>query len=539
MARIKAKKLERHLAAIKLAVKVLYKRKQKLHEFFKEHQTYEGDLRRRKENIKTLFKNFGSKRRKSFGSGYYFIEEDQAWYYRNPLGNLTKNRLPDKFVTDFGDDLGKIFRSDIWLILRNCKKALAMCSVDDLAPEVLERLEQRKDWNKLRYAVQTVLDLFPSLKYSYSSSLPSTCKGINDIQLVISDKGKVRIANIARSHSIWLDPIDSPKELFKYRLRINKIIDWSYRQNFVPVMMTLTTYHRWHNLEGLIRLLSDSWNDVFSHRDGKKRTSFVDMKGWVRRMEITINDGDENSTNAGWHPHYHAIIMIPKDKLKNLSDLEQEWRDAWVKAVCKNFKKIFDEEIDESYIPAFREHGLVFSRYSRGIYKDQLRHVDSGDYLAKIMGYDKPEVFGGDTEMTGDQLKNSKTPFDLMLDSSLPACNVDLWLEYALATKGVPAFKFSKSLEKQVNAYFDEHPELDKTNHPCPDESAVASITQEVYQILYRNFQLDALKQKVTEGYDAVCSWLNDTFVALGVPELCNSPFTMPTRPKPPDDCYV
>lgn len=536
MARIKLDKLKRHLDSVTGKVQNFYRQNRKFQDFLNTHKEYGERFQRMADNIHNFFKGCGSKRRKSFGSGYYFVEENQAWYLRNPLGKLTNSRLPDKFVTDFGNDDGKLSRSDAWLILRNAKKALAMCSVDDLDPEILERLEQRKDWNKLRYAVQTVLDLFPSLKYSYSSSLPTTCKGIGGIQLVISDKGKVRIANVARSHSIWLDPIDSPKELFKYRLRINKIIDWSYRQNFVPVMMTLTTYHRWHNLEGLIRLLSDSWNDVFSHRDGKKRTSFVDMKGWVRRMEITINDGDENSTNAGWHPHYHAIIMVPRAKLQQLSELEQEWRDVWVKAVCKNFKKIFDEEIDESYIPAFREHGLVFSRYNKGKYKGQLRHVDSGDYLAKIMGYDKPEVFGGDTEMTGDQLKHSKTPFDLMLDSSLPACNVDLWLEYALATKGVPAFKFSKSLEKQVKAYFNEHPELDKANHPCPDETAVASITQEVYQILYRNFQLDALKQKVTEGYDAVCSWLNDTFVALGVPELCNSPFTMPTRPKPPDD---
>lgn len=43
-------------------------------------------------------------------------------------------------------------------------------------------------------------------------------------------------------------------------------------------------------------------------------------------MEITINDGDENSTNAGWHNHYHAIILVPENKLKYLSDVEGVYR---------------------------------------------------------------------------------------------------------------------------------------------------------------------------------------------------------------------
>lgn len=536
LARIKLAKLKRHLDSVTGKVQNFYRQNRKFQDFLNTHKEYGERFQRMADNIHNFFKGCGSKRRKSFGSGYYFVEENQAWYLRNPLRNLTNSLLPDKFVTDFGDDDGKLSRSDAWLVLRNAKKALSFCSIDKLEPEFRERLEQRRDWNKFRYAAQTVLDLFPSLKHSYSSTLPATCNGGGGLKLVMSEKGKVRFAGVARSHSIWLDPIDSPKELFKYRLRIDRVIDWTYRQKFVPIMVTFTTFHRWHPLRELIDVLQDSWKDMFSYIPGKRRALDVDMKGWLRRLEITINDGDETSTNAGWHPHFHALILVPQDKLEHLSDMEQDWRDAWVHYVCKNFKKILGEEIDDSYIPAFREHGLVFSRYNHGKYKGQLRPVKSGKYLAKIMGCDNAEVFGGDTELTGDKLKNSKSPFDLMLDSSLPAGNIDLWLEYALATKGLPAFKFSKDLENNVKAYFDEHPQFDRTNHDCPTENVIAFVEQSVYQLLYRNFKLDDLKQKVTEGFDSLCDWFKETFTELGVPELCTSPFAMPVKPKPPPD---
>ena len=72
------------------------------------------------------------------------------------------------------------------------------------------------------------------------------------VDIVSSEKDgnqTVRMEDVCRSHSIWLDPIDTPKELYKWRLRIQKAIAWSYLNDFVPVMMTLTIYHRWNNLD--------------------------------------------------------------------------------------------------------------------------------------------------------------------------------------------------------------------------------------------------------------------------------------------------
>ena len=114
----------------------------------------------------------------------------------------------------------------------------------------------------------------------------------------------------------------------------------------------------------------------------------------MRRTEITINDGDDNTTNAGRHPHYHTILIVPKDKLQQLSDVEQQWRDAWADAVCKHYEKIVGEKIDKFYIPAFRLHGLIllakknqgkkFARAAFGFANDNIAEFDNLSEVANF-----------------------------------------------------------------------------------------------------------------------------------------------------------
>ena len=511
------------------------------------------------DGIKSMFNMGESKRRSHLGLGVADWESSQSWYYRNPIAIWldSEKKVPDKLVSDFQDEFGKIPFRERHVLLRSVKKALAMRTYEDLPERIREKTDQRRDWNKKNRSTSNLLEqYFPSLQFSYSTPLPVAYRK-GSVDLVVSEKGdgkgdkklKAHVADIARSHSIWLDPVDAPKELYKYKLRINRVIDWAYNQGYVPIMMTLTTYHRWHYLDELRIVLREAWKDFFSSYAGRKRVAKVDLQGWVRRLEITINDSDKMdfstgeilvddgkpAFNSGWHPHFHAILVVPKDKVQLLSDLEQDWRNAWVECVQKQFVRVFGEEIDSSYLPAFRQHGLVFSRLSKNCSKGKkgdLRPVDTSDYLAKIMGYDSPEVYGGDSEMTASDTKNSKIPFDLVRDVSLPASNVDLFVEYAFATKGVPAFRFSGGLEDKVNAYFEAHPEKAKSSdNGSFVSSVIGSLNNDIYRLLCRNFLLDDLKKKIAEGYDALCSWLKDTFVELGVPELCDCPFALPRPP--------
>ena len=506
------------------------------------------------DELKDIFNMSESKRRSRLGVGVAKWAEEQAWYFSNLLSSAVEQPLPE---TLYG--IGRITRKNPFALLRRSKEFLAMRSIDDLPPAIRDWLDQRYPWNKEQRSAKTLLDLFTALKHSYSSLLPIAHRSGN-VDLVVSEQGKARVPELARSHSIWLDPVDAPKELYKYRLRIQDCITWGYDSGFVPVMMTLTVFHRWHECKRLLRVIKKAWSSMFSGSKWRRFAERAGLEDYIRRLEITINDGnnvsspipsrlncsesmknrgtrtpDDNNyqlaTNAGWHPHFHAIWFVPKDKLEVLSDMEEELRDAWVCCVRKQFKKEFGEDIDESYLPAFRNHGLWFSRYKSGPFKGQLRPVSDGSYLAKIMGYDSAHVFGGDSEMTDSTLKDSKIPFDLLLE--VTASNVDLFCEYAIATKGVAAFTFSKGLQDKVDAYLELFPSkrASKFTQQRPAEKLVATIRRDVYQFIQRNSLYPMLLKKISEGYDALCSWLKQVYVDFGVPDLCDCPFAMPRPP--------
>ena len=65
------------------------------------------------DELKEIFNMSESKRRSRLGVGVAKWEGNQPWYYRNPLADWLGNKrpekkdgevLPDKFVTQFGDE---------------------------------------------------------------------------------------------------------------------------------------------------------------------------------------------------------------------------------------------------------------------------------------------------------------------------------------------------------------------------------------------------------------------------------------------------
>ena len=110
----------------------------------------------------------------------------------------SQSRLSEVLGTDKLEDKNR------WKLLRRSKKLLAMRTVP---LELAERLDLRRKWNLHRNVV-TLLDCFPALKYSYSSLRG---KELNGAVSVFSNGQSVRIDDIARSHSIRLDPVDSPR----------------------------------------------------------------------------------------------------------------------------------------------------------------------------------------------------------------------------------------------------------------------------------------------------------------------------------------
>ena len=536
---------------------------------------------------------FNSKRRSRLGVGVEKFDGECPRYYRTSPSAPLFVELPSELL---GSKV--LTRKDKWEMFLRAKLYFSLRLVEDF--DSLLGLDWRRVWNKEnpKRPVETMLDLFPSLKFAHESLLPLTARlrkhGIDPksvdwrnspwysqvlrnavkekeslfcdaaqvvkfpevptakdlflheyVDIVASEKNgneTIRMEDVCRSHSIWLDPIDAPKELYKWKLRIQKAITWAYLNGYVPAMMTLTIYHRWNDLDSLLRVLQNSWDKfLVSGRPAQKRQAEMGLVGNIRRLEITINDGDENfdgngkpKTNAGWHPHFHVLLFVPKDKFETVSDMEVQMKKDWVEIVAKQFRAEFGEEIDASFMPALERCGLYLSRYNKGEHKGELRPVKDSIYLDKIYGYDPINVYGGDSEIAADSFKNSKIPFDLLRE--VTAANIDLWCEYAIATKGMAALRISRPLAKKINEYFDAHPDKNPIPKDLPPSKVVAHLEATIYRLFYRNFLIPQLKAKAAEGFEALRSWVKDKMVELGVSALCDDPTALPRPPNSVDD---
>ena len=483
-----------------------------------------------------------NKRRKELGVEVHqfgdaldvFFSESNSRYIRDLATN------PD-LVSQFFVGNGHFERSDRMNLLRRSKLFLARRAFADLSECDKPKLYGAK--NK----IVTVLDCFPSLKYSYSSSLPPRVvmknhgipedfygrRGPGDVQyfdVCCAPDGsskKARMSDVSRSANIRLDPMDSPRQLFIYRCRIRRCIAWAYSVGLVPIMMTLTVFHRWNPLRSLLRVISRSWDRFFaSGRPAVSRTRRMGVQAYIRRLEETItNGGDFCDYNSGWHPHYHVILFVPADKVSVISDMEDELRSDWFEIVNHFFEMEFGEAIDSSYVDAFKRHGLVFSRYTSfdavPVFKKSdshlrlpIRPVDDSEYMAKAFGCSPYVMYSGDSEMTSGYVKNSRIPFDLLCDDT--AENNDLWVEYALATKGIRSFVFSRGLSGRVQSYFDSHPKRDTVKSFVRSNEVVAQINSDVYSLLYRTCKVDDMLRAAVKGYDFLCEWFRAFYLKIG-----------------------
>ena len=514
------------------------------------------------DELKKIFNMSESRRRSQVGMDVAFWDAGGLGI----IGSFPPQKKEEKKIGNLPDTIigdTKLNRNQLFEMLRRSKTLLSMRVADS---EVIKRLERRKKWNIDRLPISsTNLDLFPAVKYSYSSRRPDKY----EISIIVSEGGRVRFDGLVRSCNMRLDPVDAPRIAYEKRKDIQRAIKWGYDNDFIPVMLTFTIFHdwTWQPLDKLISVLRNSYNDMFDHKVGMSLRDKIGFKYRIFRMEETLdmknplespdeqepveNDKHEHDGHHGWHPHYHVILFVPKANLSVLDELEPKLKTRWKKLVQKHYSKVFGKEIPESYLPSLYEHGLMISRYSEDV-KDEngdvihkqgdIYQVNDTDYFAKIMGCDSAEMYGGDKELTNSLNKNAICPFDLLRVP--PTAEIaDLWNEYAIATKGKSCFRFARGFKGVIDEYFKQHPERDPVSAISrPKEFSIVGLRDEVYHLLYRNLKVIEVKRiianfvksagfNISKAYDFVYDWLKKLFIGWGLPEPAEEDLFKSPRP--------
>jgi len=293
---------------------------------------------------------------------------------------------------------------------------------------------------------------------------------------VMSNKKHSRLFGVNTCHSSWACPRCTAKTMARYGQRIACAIDALAKQQQYAVMITFTLPHDLHmSASEAFEVLRNTWTK-FSHagnHKGTKRTYVTKKTGETKvyyignkvygrfRQDLGITHNvrvfEFTYGKNGWHPHIHALFWVPKKNLSRLLSYEDELLDHWwslakVQALkMLNKKSPLTPELNQATVNQLYDDIKKAPGYHKSVYISRDEHgrprIQKSSYY--ISGW------SGDYELTAN-LKTARpghyTPYqllakahDLLRYKQHEEANkfIDLYIEYALATKGFKRVHFS------------------------------------------------------------------------------------------------
>lgn len=125
----------------------------------------------------------------------------------------------------------------------------------------------------------------------------------------------------------------------------------------VPIFLTLTMKNvKADDLGSAVTQILRAWGNMVNKATNPKMHALV--IGWFRALEITYN-----SVSQEWHPHIHAIILMPPKYFKDPSLYLDH--DAWMKLWRKALRVDYDPSVDVRTIKNDRRDAVAeVSKYA-------------------------------------------------------------------------------------------------------------------------------------------------------------------------------
>jgi Replication protein len=244
----------------------------------------------------------------------------------------------------------------------------------------------------------------------------------DQVEIRIKD-GAAYYCGLETCGNVWLCPVCSAKIHHRRATELrDALTTWEAREHAAS-LVTITVPH---DLADRLRKLVDAeraaWKHVTQGAAWQRLKRRLGIAGHIIALEFTW--GDKN----GWHPHYHVLL-------------------------------VHDQDLDAAAIAQLHAH--IHSRLAASCSDYSLRQPDqlhavridanvsatsAGGYIAKGGQWTPAE------EMTRGDLKTSRTgsrtPFQILADyyQTGDTDDRDLWHEYARATRGLAAIRWSRGL---------------------------------------------------------------------------------------------
>lgn len=257
------------------------------------------------------------------------------------------------------------------------------------------------------------------------------------IDLIYSEERKrARAAGTMKCGSAW---VCAPCGLYiseRRRVELGHALQNS-RNKYAVVMITYTASHSvGHRLTDLLRSMAAAFRWVKSGRFWQTAKEEFSLVGSVRTLEITFGEN-------GWHPHYHELMFVDIDHLRDFYD-----------GSIHEYAGGLEGVLSERWIRALKREGLSGS-------KEIALRISDTDDAAKdyILKYGKMPLvtdFKGQTdEITRGTTKTARrgnlTPWDMLFMAPDNRRMRGLFLEFADSTKGRSQLQWSRGLKKLLD----------------------------------------------------------------------------------------
>lgn len=321
----------------------------------------------------------------------------------------------------------------------------------------------------------------------------------------------------------WICPHCSAVMMSKYASKIGSALDMFREQGLFGFMITFTIPHlAFQKCSEVTDVLYQTWRNAFANAYAKRKTTkgvnrfsspinkfFLDceVKNYVRVAEFTYGSN-------GWHPHFHCIFWIPREKKDLVLNYEKSLNAHWDKKCLETYQKYWEVKnlhINENEIlprQKILEHfqlkmskAAEYGKPSVQISKtreQKIRESLSSDYIAG---------WGDNKELTGNVRKEAShqrhyTPHQILE----MACNgkstkekylqnpKQVYIDFMLAVSKKPVHHrvdWSKPINKLIVEYRNKqgYQELIRKKKQSANWRVVAFFTkQQWYAICDENF---------------------------------------------------
>lgn len=315
---------------------------------------------------------------------------------------------------------------------------------------------------------------------------PYAQKGV----LIIANNHTAKIWGVQSCKSPWACPVCTARRMSQEASKIANAIDLLEEKNQQAFMLTLGIPHlKSFTAKIAFEILQSAWkhfskqaktksgggsNDIFA-----KFNNAMNCKYRIRVGEFTYGEN-------GWHPHFHCLLFVDKNKLQKVLDWEEKLSERWFYLCKRETIRILEREFKEQdkplkdYICYLRGYDsgdetikdFVENFYANSEYKKKGRPAAyiSRDKNGNVFPAKSSQYicgWGADKELTGNIRKQAsheghETPHQILercyeLDKQGKIDEADkllgIYLDYALATKGKYRTRLSPSLKPLIQKW--------------------------------------------------------------------------------------